>query len=388
MPTRQENAPDRCVELPLRDHEALSAQAVCPLPRARRGADHESMKALRKTARAPGAELVEIPIPEPKPDQALVRVSATSICGTDLHIYNWDHWAEERIHPPMTFGHEVSGIVEAVGAEVHTVAPGDYVAAETHFFCGSCQACRTGRAHVCERLKILGVDTEGSFADYVVVPARCLWPMAPSVPPEVAAIQEPFGNAVHTTIAGDLATANVAVLGCGPIGLCAIGIARACGAVRIVAVEPNEFRADLAMKMGADRVVDPRSEDAVAAVLEETGGHGAEVVLEMSGVSDVIRSGLAMLAHGGRISLLGLPSEQVTLDLTDQVIFKEATVQGVTGRELFKTWQQTSRLLSSGMVDVTPIITHHFPLTAYEEAFETLRSGRSGKVVMYPQERT
>jgi threonine 3-dehydrogenase len=342
---------------------------------------------VRKTRAGPGAELVDIPVPAPKPDEALVRVVATSICGTDLHIYSWDAWARARIHPPMTFGHEVAGVVEAVGAEVHGLTPGTSVAAETHFFCGVCQMCRTGRPHVCERLKILGVDTEGSFAEYVVVPARCLWPVSSSIPAEVAAIQEPFGNAVHTTMGPDLATANVVVLGCGPIGLCAIGIARACGAVRVIAVEPNPFRADLAVKMGADSVIDPRSEDAVSTVLGQTDGHGAEVVLEMSGVPAVIRDGLAMLAHGGRISLLGLPSEPVTLDLTDQVIFKEATIQGVTGRELFKTWHQTQRLLSSGMVDVTPIITHHFALESFEDAFESLASGHSGKVVMYPGKR-
>ncbi|MFA5786716.1 MAG: L-threonine 3-dehydrogenase [Actinomycetota bacterium] len=344
----------------------------------------KTMMALRKVRPEPGAELVEIPIPTPKPDEALVRVAATSICGTDLHIYYWDPWAQERIHVPQTFGHEIAGHVEAMGSEVHNVSIGDYVAAETHFFCGYCPPCRTGKPHICETLKILGVDTEGSFAEYVAIPARCLWPVGQEVPPEVAAIHEPFGNAVHTTMGPDLPTANVAILGCGPIGLIAIAIAKVCGAARVIAVEPNALRADLARKMGADVVVDPNTHDIVEVVRAETGGHGADVVLEMSGVPKVISQGMEMAALGGRVSLLGLPSEPVTLDLVNDVIFKEVTIHGVTGRELFKTWFQTYRLLSAKMVDVSPIITHRLPLDRFDEAFELIRSGQSGKVVMYP----
>jgi threonine 3-dehydrogenase len=348
-----------------------------------------SMRALRKTIAGPGAELVVIPVPNPGPGEVLIRVDAASICGTDLHIHRWDHWAQGRIKTiPMTFGHEVAGIVVAAGPEVHHLRPGTLVAAEGHLFCGFCRLCRTGRMHICENLRILGVDVEGGFAEYLVWPERNCWEVDPRIPPEVASIHDPFGNAVHTVFAdgdaGDVATA-VAILGCGPIGLFAVGITRACGARTVIAVEPNEFRQSLAKQMGADLVVDPTREDPVAAVLEATDGHGAEVVLEMSGIAAVIGQGTRMLARGGRMSLLGLPSEPVTLDLTDQVIFKEARLLGVTGREIYRTWQQTTTLLATGMVDAAPVITHRFPLERFEEAFEITASGRSGKVILLPQ---
>ena len=348
------------------------------------------MRALRKTAPEPGAELVELPVPEPAQGEVLIRVDAASICGTDLHIHRWDDWAGARMADsvPFTFGHEMAGTVVGTGAGETHLSPGDFVSVETHLFCGHCRLCRTGRAHICENLRIVGVDADGAFAEYIVVPAKNAWLVDRRIPVEVASIQEPFGNAVHTAFGSDgsaeIPTATVVVLGCGPIGLFAVAIARAAGARQVVAVEPNDFRQDLAKRMGADVVVDPSDEDPVEAVLAATDGHGAEVVWEMSGVPDVIRQGTRMLAGGGRMALLGLPTRPVELDLTDQVIFKEARVFGVTGRELFKTWQQTSALLASGMVDVTPVITHRFPLERFEDAFETLVSGRSGKVILLP----
>jgi threonine 3-dehydrogenase len=349
----------------------------------------ETMRALRKVRDAAGAELVEVPVPRPAAGEVLIRVDAASICGTDLHIYRWDPWAAGRLtHLPMTFGHEVAGHIEAVGSEVHHLRPGAFVSAEGHVFCGFCPPCRSGRAHICENLRILGVDFDGGFADYVVLPERNAWEVDRRIPPEVASIHDPFGNAVHTAFSGDgaaeLVTATVVVLGCGPIGLFAVGVARASGARRVVAVEPNDFRLGLAKQMGADVLVDPGREDPVQAVLSATDGHGAEVVLEMSGVPSVIDQGTRMLAPGGRMSLLGLPSGPVSLDLTDQVIFKEARLIGVTGRELFRTWQQTTTLLATGMVDVTPVITHRFRLEQFEEAFEVTASGRSGKVILIP----
>ena len=332
---------------------------------------------------------MEIPVPRPGPGEVLIEVAAASICGTDLHIYRWDRWAAGRIQTlPMTFGHEVAGTVVATGPEVHHIERGAFVSAEGHLFCGFCRLCRSGRMHICENLRILGVDLDGGFADYVILPERNTWEVDPRIPPDVASIHDPFGNAVHTIFNGgdtsDVATSAVVVLGCGPIGLFAVGVARAVGARQVVAVEPNEYRQDLAKRMGADLVVDPSKEDPVAAVLEATGGHGAEVVLEMSGVGEVIAQGTRMLARGGRMSLLGLPSDPVTLDLTDQVIFKEARILGVTGREIFRTWQQMTTLLATGMVDVTPVITHRFPLERFEEAFDVMASGRSGKVILLP----
>jgi len=347
------------------------------------------MRALRKTDARPGAELSEVAVPTPGEGEVLVRVHATSICGTDLHIFDWNEWAQKRIpRVPITFGHEVAGHVEAVGPEVHHIEPGAFVAAETHIACGQCSTCRTGRAHICENLRILGIDTDGAFADYVVLPAQNAWVVGDGIHPDVASIMEPFGNAVHAAfgIGGgeDLATNAVAVIGCGPIGLFAVGIARALGAWKVVAVEPNDYRRAMASRMGADLLIDPLEVDPVESVLAATNGTGAEVVLEMSGNPRAIDQGTRMLARGGRMSLLGLPDGPVTLDLNDQVIFKEARLQGITGREMFRTWQQTTTLLSTGRVDVTPVITHRFPLEKFAEAFDVTASGRSGKVMLLP----
>jgi threonine 3-dehydrogenase len=346
------------------------------------------MRALRKTAPSAGAELQEIPVPEPGPTEILIRVEAASICGTDLHIYEWNAWADRRIGAarlPYTFGHEVAGMVVAAGDEVDHPLPGMFVAAETHLFCGHCGLCRTGKPHICQNMRILGVDVDGAFADYVVLPAHNAWVVDARIPAEIASCMEPFGNAVHTVFPPatdpEIATAAVAVLGAGPIGLFAVGICRAAGARTVIAVEPNEFRRDLAKRMGADRLVDPRQEDPVKAVLDATDGLGAEVVVEMSGVPAVIQQATQMLQHGGRLSLLGLPPGEVSLDLTEQVIFKEARVFGVTGRELFRSWQQTTTFLASGMVDIAPTITHRFPLESFEEAFDALASGRAAKLV-------
>jgi threonine 3-dehydrogenase len=347
------------------------------------------MRALRKTDRAAGAELVEVPVPEPDDDEILVRVHRASVCGTDLHIYEWNEWAAKRIGDvPMTFGHEMAGTIEAVGAEVHHLQTGAFVAAETHIACGHCATCQTGRAHICENLRILGVDIDGVFAEFVVMPAQNAWVVGEGIDPDVASIMEPFGNAVHATFGTgggeDIATNAVAVIGCGPIGMFAVAIARSLGAFKVIAVEPNSYRREKAAEMGADVVIDPMDVDPVLAVMELTKGSGAEVVLEMSGNAHAIDQGTRMLARGGRMSLLGLPDGAVTLDLNDQVIFKEARLQGITGREMFRTWQQTTTLLSTGRVDVTPVITHRFPLGRYEEAFDTMVSGSSGKVILSP----
>jgi threonine 3-dehydrogenase len=349
----------------------------------------ETMRALRKTAAAPGAELVEIPVPEPGEGEVLVRVHGTSVCGTDLHIYDWNEWAAGRIPTiPMTFGHEVAGTVEAVGPEVHHLQRGAFVAAETHIADWLCPTCRRGRPQICENLRILGVDTEGAFAEHVVIPAQNAWVVGEGIPPDVASIMEPFGNAVHATFGTeggeDLATNPVAVIGCGPIGLFAVGIVRAAGAWKVIAIEPNDERRALAGTMGADLVVDPKIEDPVDAVLAATNGVGVEVVLEMSGNARAIDQGTRMLARGGRMSMLGLPDGPVTLDLNDQVIFKEARILGITGREMFRTWQQTTTLLSTGRVDVTPVITHRFKLEEFAEAFAVAASGRAAKVILFP----
>jgi threonine 3-dehydrogenase len=362
--------------------ETTSAPATGETGRAARGVPTQ-MQALVKVAPEPGAELIEVPVPDIGPGDVLIKVLAASICGTDLHIYAWDPWAQGRIHPPLVFGHEFAGEVVAVGTEVRAVAVGDYVAAESHVACGECYECRHSLQHICRRVQIVGVDRPGAFAQYVAVPAQNAWQTSRRFPPEIATIQEPMGNAVHTALCAPLAGASVAIFGAGPIGLFAVPIARASGAAKIMTIEPSPFRLELAGRTGSDVVIDPRSENVVHRILEETAGEGADVVLEMSGNPQAITQALKALRYGGFLSLLGIPSRPVEIDLADGIIFKGATVQGITGRRMFETWYQTRGFLESGM-DLSPIITHRMPLSEYATAFELVRSGNSGKVVLFP----
>lgn len=342
------------------------------------------MKALMKTGAGPGLEMVEVDVPTPGRGECLVKVEAASICGTDLHIYQWDEWASSRLNPPLIVGHEFAGRVVAVGDDVHHVKVGDYVAGEGHLFCGHCYYCRTGMAHVCEHGQIIGVDTDGCFAEYIRMPAVNMWKLDDDVPPAVGAIHDPLGNAVHTVMTAGVSGAHVAIVGCGPIGLCAIPVAKKLGAAAVFALDVNPYRRELAEQMGADAVLAAGpDEDPVSRVRELTRGLGADVVLEMSGHEAGIDSGLDMLRKGGRIVLLGLPSGAVTLDLTEKVIFKEVSLHGVNGRRLFETWYQMSQLLRGGL-DVTPVITHQFAMEDYEQAFATLMEGRCGKIVLQP----
>jgi threonine 3-dehydrogenase len=345
------------------------------------------VRALQLVAWQHEPELREVEQPRPAQGEVLLKVDAAGLCHSDLHVLEWPAGTFDW-ELPLTLGHEVAGTVVATGPEVHHLRPGRFVSAEGHVFCGFCPPCRRGRMHICENLRILGVDFDGGFADYVVIPERNAWEVDPRIPPDVASIHDPFGNAVHTVFIGDgaaeVATGTVAVIGCGPIGLFAVGIARAVGARLILAFEPNDFRQELAKRMGADAIVDPAREDPVEAAMRATDGHGMEVVLEMSGVPTAIDQATRMLAPGGRVAMLGLPPGPVELDLTDQVIFKEARLYGVTGRELFRTWQQMTVLLATGMVDVSPVITHRLPLERFEEAFDVTASGRSGKVILLP----
>lgn len=341
-----------------------------------------TMKALRKSRPQRGAVIESVPIPTPGPAEVLVRVRAASICGTDLHIYDWDPWSASRIHPPMTFGHEFCGIVEKVGAEATSVRAGDFVSAEMHVNCGHCRPCRSGQPHVCQNLKIIGLDVDGCFAEFVRIPARNIWKIDPEIPEHYAAILDPLGNAVHTVLAGEIAGQNVAVTGAGPIGLMAVAVARACGCGMIFATEVHPHRRELAKKMGADVALDP-SDDAVARVREATGG-GVDVLLEMSGHPAAIRQGFQMLRPGGRMSLLGIPSEPVTLDLVNDVIFKGATVQGIFGRRMFETWTQMTDLLKEHRLNLDPLFNERLPLEKFDNAFSLLESGQAGKILLYP----
>ncbi len=342
----------------------------------------EQMEALVKYAE-PGATLQTVPVPPIGPTDTLIRVMAASICGTDLHIYRWDQWAQHRVHPPMVFGHEFCGEVVAAGSEATRIGVGAYVSAETHIACGACYECLHGLQHICKRVEIIGVDRPGAFAQYVAVPERNLWPTDRRFPPEIATIQEPMGNAVHSALAAPIAGATVAIFGAGPIGLFTVPIARATGAARIFTVEPAPFRRQLATRMGSDVVIDPGSENVVSRLLEETEGEGVDVVLEMSGNPGAIGQAFSALRHGGHVSMLGIPSRPVEVDLADGVIFKGATIHGISGRRIWDTWYQTRGFLESGM-DLSPIITHVLPLHQFETAFDLVASGQSGKVVLLP----
>lgn len=342
------------------------------------------MRALIKPDAGPGLKLVQVDVPEISRGECLVKVEAASICGTDLHIYQWDEWASSRLKPPLIVGHEFAGRVVAVGEDVTHVAVGDYVAGEGHLFCGHCYYCRTGMAHVCIHGEIIGVDTDGCFAEFIRMPAVNMWKLDDDVPAAIGAIHDPLGNAVHTVMTAGVSGARVAVVGCGPIGLCAVAVAKRAGASAVFGVDVNPYRLALAERLGADAVITAGPDhDPVGRVRELTRGLGADVVLEMSGHPSGIESGLDMLRKGGRVVLLGLPPGPVKLDLTRAVIFKEARLFGVNGRRLFETWYQTTELLRGGL-DVTPVITHRFAMSDFEQAFATLMEGQCGKIVLTP----
>ena len=343
-----------------------------------------TMKALRKVRAAKGLEIAEVPLPPIAPTDVLVRVSAASICGTDLHIYGWDHWSQGRIKPPVTLGHEFCGLVEKVGEEVTVIRAGDFVSAEMHVNCGHCHQCRLGEAHICQNLKIIGIDQDGAFAEFVRIPASNIWKLDPAIPERYGAILDPLGNAVHTVLAGPIAGQTVLVTGCGPIGLMSIAVAKACGSSTVFATETNAQRRAMAVQMGADVAINPAEEDAVARILRETRGTGVDALLEMSGNPTAIQHGFAALRAGGRASLLGIPTENVPLDLVKDVIFKGATVQGIYGRRMYETWVQMTALLKAGRLNLEPLFGEQSSLENFEGAFAKLNGGLAGKVLMYP----
>jgi len=340
------------------------------------------MRALVKPSAAPGMEMRELPVPSIGPADVLVAVETASVCGTDLHIYHWDEWAQARIKPPYTPGHEFCGTVAAVGELVTTVQVGDFVSAEMHVACGQCKQCRSGQAHVCQFVKILGVDADGAFADYVRIPASNIWKLSPKIHRDFGSLFDPFGNAVHTVLSGTIAGETVAITGCGPIGLFSIAVAKACGAAHVIALEPNETRRALATKMGADTALDPSNPGTEAKVNELTQGNGVDVLLEMSGHPEAIRQGFRMLRMGGRASLLGIPSREVPLDLANAIIFKGATVHGINGRKMYETWYQAEALLRETGIDLSPVITHRLPLERFDEAMHLLESGAASKILL------
>jgi threonine 3-dehydrogenase len=338
------------------------------------------VKALVKSRAEPGLWLEDVPEPEVGINDVKIRVRETGVCGTDVHIHKWDAWAQRTIPVPLVIGHEFVGEVAEVGSNVSDFRPGDVVGGEGHVVCGRCRNCMAGRRQLCAHTIGLGVQRPGAFAEYVVLPMTNVWHHWPGVPEDVAAIFDPFGNAVHTALAFPVLGEDVLVTGAGPIGCMAVAVVRHAGARHVVATDLNANRRELAKRMGATLAVDPRERD-LADVQRELGmTEGFDVMLEMSGNAEALRTGIANMAHGGRIAILGIPTAAVELDL-DPVIFNMLTLKGIYGREMFETWYQMSVLVDSGL-DISQVITHRFPYSEFEEAFAIAASGESGKVLL------
>ncbi len=338
------------------------------------------MRALVKAKAAEGLWLEDVPDPEIGVNDVLIRVRKTGICGTDLHIYGWDAWAQKTIPVPMVVGHEFVGKVAAVGSNVSDFQIGDLVSGEGHVVCGRCRNCMAGRRHLCAHSIGLGVQRPGAFAEYVALPMTNIWHHWPGIDEDVASIFDPFGNAVHTALSFPALGEDVLVTGAGPIGCMATAVVRHAGARHVVVTDLNPYRLELARRMGATLAVDPRDGD-LADVQRELGmTEGFDIGLEMSGNADALRSMIANMAHGGRIAVLGIPATEIALDLSP-LIFNMLTLKGIYGREMYDTWYQMTVMLESGL-DISPVITHRFSHRDFEEAFAVARSGQSGKVIL------
>ena len=338
------------------------------------------MKALVKKEAKPGLWLEEVPEPSPGINDVLIRVDRTGICGTDLHIYNWDAWSQKTIVTPMTIGHEFVGRVVSVGGNVADFKPGDIVSGEGHVVCGRCRNCMAGRRHLCKDTRGLGVNIPGAFAEYVALPMTNVWLHDPAVPLDVAAIFDPFGNAAHTALQFKTLGEDVLIAGAGPIGIMAAAIVRQAGARYVVITDVNPWRLELARTMGVTLAVDPR-ETPLPEVQRKLGmKEGFDVGLEMSGNPQAFSDMLAAMCHGGRIAVLGIPTRDFAIDW-QRVIFNMLTIRGVYGREMFETWYMMTVLIQGGL-DITPVITHRFPYTEFEKGFAAMNSGLCGKVIL------
>jgi threonine 3-dehydrogenase len=338
------------------------------------------VKALYKPTAAPGFELVDVPEPKAGPEDVTVRVLRTGICGTDLHIEAWDPWAQTAIDAPLVPGHEFCGEVVAVGSAVRDVAVGDLVSGEGHVVCGTCRNCRAGRRHLCIRTSSIGVNRDGAFAEYVVLPESNVWVHHTMIDPDLGAIFDPFGNAVHTALSFPLVGEDVLITGAGPIGLMAAQVCRHVGARFVVITDVSPYRLELARSMGVDLALDVTRESVASAQKLLGMVEGFDVALEMSGHPSALPEILSNLNHGGRIAMLGLPSQPIEIDWP-KIVTHMITIKGIYGREMFETWYAMSAMLRSGL-DISGVITHRFPATAWQDAFATARSGKCGKVVM------
>ncbi len=338
------------------------------------------MKSLSKLKAEPGIWMTDTPVPEPGHNDVMIKIRKTSICGTDIHIYNWDEWSRKTIPVPMVVGHEYVGEVVAIGQEVQGFKVGDRVSGEGHITCGFCRNCRAGRTHLCRNTTGVGVNREGAFAEYLVIPAFNAFKIPDEIPDELAAVFDPFGNAVHTALSFDLVGEDVLITGAGPIGIMAAAICRHVGARHVVITDINEYRLDLAEKMGVTRAVNVAKESLTDVMSELDMTEGFDVGLEMSGAPSAFNDMLAKMNHGGKMALLGIPPENMGIDW-NQVIFKGLEIKGIYGREMFETWYKMASLIQSGL-DISPIITHEYPIDEFQQGFDIMRSGQSGKVIL------
>lgn len=338
------------------------------------------MKTLTKLRPEPGIWMVDQPMPEVGPNDVLIKIRKTAICGTDMHIYHWDEWSQKTIPVPMVVGHEFVGEVVETGAEVTAYKPGQRVSGEGHITCGHCRNCRAGRRHLCRNTLGVGVNRPGAFAEYLVIPQENVYPIPDDISDDLAAIFDPFGNAVHTALSFDLVGEDVLITGAGPIGIMAAAVCRHVGARHVVITDVNPYRLQLAAKMGATRAVNVANED-LRQVMSDIGmREGFDVGLEMSGVASAFHQMLDAMNHGGKIAMLGIPSSELAIDW-NHVIFKGLIIKGIYGREIFETWYKMTAMLQSGL-DISPVITHRFPIDEFQKGFETMDSGQSGKVVL------
>jgi threonine 3-dehydrogenase len=337
------------------------------------------MKALTKKKPEPGLWLEDVEVPEVGANDVLIKIQKAAICGTDIHIFNWDRWAQKTIKPPLVIGHEFVGSVEEIGSNVHDVELGELVSGEGHIVCGRCRNCLAGRRHLCTEPKCIGVNRDGAFAEYLSIPVSNVWHCDTTIPTEVLSCFDPFGNAVHTTLSYDLVGEDVLITGAGPIGCMAVAVAKYAGARYVVITDVNPYRLELAKKMGPTLTLDVRSQSIEDAVKKLKMKEGFDVGLEMSGNPQAFKDMLANMCHGGKVALLGILPE-TTVDW-DYVVFNSLTIKGIYGREMFETWYKATMLIQGG-VDLMPLITHRFHYTEYSKAFEVMRSGESGKVVL------
>ncbi|NLI55269.1 MAG: alcohol dehydrogenase catalytic domain-containing protein [Clostridiales bacterium] len=350
--------------------------------------ERKTMKGVLKSLPQEGAEYREdLPIPEVGPRDILVKVQAAAICGTDQHIINWTEYAKQRLTLPMVFGHEFAGDVVAVGSDVHELSVGDRVAGETHIPCNHCYMCKTNRRHNCANMKIIGVHAPGAFAEYISFPADCAYKLDDDISYEIGAMLEPMGVAVHGVSAGEVKGCNVLIFGCGPIGLMAVGAARAMGAKKIFAADVFDAKLEIAKVMGADAVLNTRAmsaDEARAKLLEYTDGMGADVVIDYTGNAAALQQGFGMLRKNGTFIMVGLPDKPIALDLTDAIVYKEATVKGVTGRLMYETWDECIDILKNSEFSMEPVTGGVYPLSNYMDAFNAIFSGVPGKMLLIP----